>query len=128
MCIRFGHPAKKNELVWGSSWEAAMTGVGASMGAHGELAGEGKEGERRDYCCSLFACCCCCSRQKKRSREEEEMEERVKKRKRKEKKRERKMKNMEITWKFSGRKIKDNLWSWKKLCFYKKGINLIIIK
>jgi hypothetical protein len=25
-----------------------MTGVGASMGANGELAGEGKEGERRD--------------------------------------------------------------------------------
>jgi hypothetical protein len=40
MCIRFGHPTKKNELVWGSPWEAAMAGV------HGELVREGKEGGR----------------------------------------------------------------------------------
>jgi hypothetical protein len=45
MCICFGHPTKKNELVQGSPWEAAMAGVGASMGAHGELVGEGKVGE-----------------------------------------------------------------------------------
>jgi hypothetical protein len=44
-CICFDHPTKKNELVWGSPWEVAMAGVEASMGAHGELAGEGKEGE-----------------------------------------------------------------------------------
>jgi hypothetical protein len=45
MCIRFDHPTKKNELVLGSPWEADMAGVGASMGAHGELAGGGTKKE-----------------------------------------------------------------------------------
>jgi hypothetical protein len=45
MCIRFDHPTKKNEFVWDSPWEAAMARVRASMGAHGELTEEGKEGE-----------------------------------------------------------------------------------
>jgi hypothetical protein len=98
-----------------------MTGVGASMGAHGELTeremrGKGKMKRGRGLgarevgvprggvpglhprCyCSLFACCYCCSREKKHSREEEEKEEREKKKKRKEKKREKKRKNIKFS-------------------------------
>jgi hypothetical protein len=111
MCIRFDHPTKKNELVLGSPWEADMAGVGASMGAHGELAGGGTKkeggGERgllgggawgRGYThCSLLAA--------SYTREEETWEEELnvrKKRRRKEKRKrngrkrkERKRKNME---------------------------------
>jgi hypothetical protein len=45
MCIRFEHPTKKNELVWGSPWEAAIARLDLMEGSHGELAREGKEGE-----------------------------------------------------------------------------------
>jgi hypothetical protein len=87
-----------------------MAGVGSSMGAHGELAGEGKEGEEGEggtarvqlgaprgggglqegavpwdsaqpLLCSVLLPACCAVR------EEEEKEEREKKKKRKEKKR-----------------------------------------
>jgi hypothetical protein len=77
MCIRFGHPIKKNELVWGSPWEGSHGQSWSSMGT-------------QPYCSlsvrfvSVAACCAV--------REvEEEKEEREKKKKRKEKKR-----NMEI--------------------------------
>jgi hypothetical protein len=50
MCTHFGHPTKKNELVLGSPWEAAMAGVGAPwepMGSSPERGKRGKEeGER----------------------------------------------------------------------------------
>jgi hypothetical protein len=143
MCIRFGHPTKKNELVWGSPWEAAMAGVGASMGAHGELTGEGKEGEGEGgeggaprgrsmgrgraaggvpwggWALFPCSCCCyvlsaCCAWETGRRKE--------RKKKRKEKKR-KKEKNKEIF-----RKIKDNLWSWSKNIFVQKVIGLIINK
>jgi hypothetical protein len=48
MCIRFGHPTKKNEVVWGSPWETAMARLELMEGSHGELTGEGKEGEGED--------------------------------------------------------------------------------
>jgi hypothetical protein len=79
ICIHFDHPTKKNEFVWGSVWEAAMAKVGASMEAHRELTGEGKEGEgeeeggarpgerlgegegRHGGCGLLLVCCCAAS-------------------------------------------------------------------
>jgi hypothetical protein len=48
MCIRFGHPMKKNEIVWGSPWEASHGRSWSSMAGHWELAGEGKEGKGED--------------------------------------------------------------------------------
>jgi hypothetical protein len=48
MCIRFGHPTKKNELVCCSLWEAAMAGVVASMGTMGSSPKmEGREKGKR---------------------------------------------------------------------------------
>jgi hypothetical protein len=134
MCIRFGHHTKKNELVWGSPWEAAMAGVGASMGAHGELTGEGKEGEGEGgeggaprgrsmgrgraaggvpwggtvslLVLLLRSLCLPCVRNRKEKGEEKEKEGKEKK----------KRKNKEIFW-----KIKDNLWSWSKNIFVQKS-------
>jgi hypothetical protein len=48
MCIHFGHPMKKNELVWGSPWEGSHGRSWRSMADHGELAGG--EGERGHSC------------------------------------------------------------------------------
>jgi hypothetical protein len=140
MYIHFGHPTKKNELVWGSPWEAAMAGVAASMGAHGELTEEGKEGEgeeeagawlgalgrlgchgvgRRAY--SLAATTALCSlatiaahmRRNLHVRKKGRRKERRKRKGRKSKERKKeKIWKIFQTLKFSGRKIKDNLWSW----------------
>jgi hypothetical protein len=116
---------KKNEIVWGSPWEAAMAGVEAPWVAHGELAGEGMErgngkrgrGSRREGCRGLGFCSCsllhefCCSW--------EETGRRKKRRKRKEKKKGKKEKkernffpDLEIS-----EKIKDTLRSWSKIIF-----------
>jgi hypothetical protein len=45
LCICFGHPTKKTSLCEALHGRATMVGVGASMEGHGELAGEGGEGE-----------------------------------------------------------------------------------
>jgi hypothetical protein len=45
ICITFGDPTEKNKLVWGSPWEGSHDRSWSSMAGHGELAGEGKEGE-----------------------------------------------------------------------------------
>jgi hypothetical protein len=48
VCTHFGHPTKKNELVWGSPWEgAAKAGVGApwpAMVSAPEKKGKGERG------------------------------------------------------------------------------------
>jgi hypothetical protein len=112
-----------------------MTGVGASMGAHGELTGEGKEGEGKELpwepmdrglgaawgaaraagghhgeglraACVCLVLCSCAVRENRKQEGEEEKEEREKKKKRGKKK---KIWKKFQTCKFSGRKIKDNL-------------------
>jgi hypothetical protein len=112
------------------------------MGAHGELAGEGKEGEggegrghglgatwgaarghhgRGCRRCSLLAASCSllravCRKETGRRREEKRREEREEKKKgKKEKKEMNFFLNLEIS-----EKIKDNLWSWSKIIFVKE--------
>jgi hypothetical protein len=139
MCNHFGHPTKKNELVWGSPWEAAMAGVELIEGSHVELTGEGKEGEgggrvgRRQgawlgvaweaargtmgLLLPLFvraAAAGCFVLNELDVRKERRKERRKRKEKEGKEKRKNKEKIWKIfqTWKFQRRKIKDNLWSW----------------
>jgi hypothetical protein len=142
MCIRFGHPTKKNELGWGSRWEAAMAGVGASWepwGAHrrgegggreeeaggallGAPSGEGGAARSSWLLVAAFHVLFVLNVRRKQQagrrrreggkREEKEMEGKEK---------EEKIWKLFQTWKFLGRKIKDNLWSWKNyFCTWKE--------
>jgi hypothetical protein len=138
--IRFSCPITKTELGWGLSWWAAITGLESLIAGHGELAGEGVEGEERrgagghGWLCwrwgAMGSSCIgegsrpytpyfgsvrakCCVRKKVGKTEER----RKKKMKEKKKQKEEKMWKFFQTWKFSGRKIKDNLWSWSKIIF-----------
>jgi hypothetical protein len=45
ICIRFGHPTKKNDLGYSSPWEGSHGRSWSSVAGHGELAREGKEEE-----------------------------------------------------------------------------------
>jgi hypothetical protein len=137
ICIRFGHPTKKNEFVWGSPWEAAMTRLeapwelmgsspergrrrGRTRGAVGRCRGGGL-GLAFAGCCSwaapylLSLCCACCGllcvREKRRKKKGEEKKRKEKKRKEKKRKKYEKKFKLEIFWK------KDNLWSWSKIIF-----------
>jgi hypothetical protein len=55
MCIHFGHPMKKNGLGWCSPWKGGHGRSWNSMAGHGELVGEGKEGEETGRGCGLLA-------------------------------------------------------------------------
>jgi hypothetical protein len=45
ICIHFGQPTKKNEIVWGSPWEAAMAGLEAPWELMGSSQERGRKGE-----------------------------------------------------------------------------------
>jgi hypothetical protein len=45
--ICFGHPTKKNDLGYSSPWTGSHGWSWSSMAVHGELTGEGREGERK---------------------------------------------------------------------------------
>jgi hypothetical protein len=47
ICIRFGHPTKKNEFMLGSSWEVAMAGLEAPLMVAWQARGRDEGGGRR---------------------------------------------------------------------------------
>jgi hypothetical protein len=138
MCIYFDHPTKKNELVWDSPWEAAMAGVGAPLMAACQARERGERGERRRWAGARLGArlgawewllgggaqegglgvgCLCCSRACwSGGRREGRRKQKERRKEKEEKKRYGKNFKLENFW-----KIKDNLWSWSKIIFYKKS-------
>jgi hypothetical protein len=128
ICIRFGHPTKKNEIVWGSPWEAAMAGLEApwELMERSPERGNGKRGMGRGLgggmaggggawrCCAaheLSVVCVLNVRKERRKKKGEEKEKEGKEKKKRKEKNENLFK-LENFW-----KIKDNLWSWLKIIF-----------
>jgi hypothetical protein len=119
MCIHFGCPTKKTELVGGLPWRgrpwpssSSMAAMGARPetegrggGRRGGEGGAGGGGSTHGSSCVRSPCL---YMKKKVGRRKEKRRER-KKEEGKEKKRKHKNGNIFQTWKFLERKIKDNL-------------------
>jgi hypothetical protein len=143
ICIRFGHPSKKNEFVWGlhgrwpwpklelhgrQPWGAHRRGErrGRRRGGRGRglgaAWGAARGGGTKEVAGCSFMCCCaarglCCSWEEEEKRKEKgEVKEKEGKEKEK-KEKYGKFSKIENFW-----KIKDNLWSWSKFILVQKKL------